>query len=108
MYEKLEERRVKIVNERKATGKGFLGPERLRAVVPGSKPKSTKTSKITDNRPRILSICPERRQHYKAWYFDTYFAYKEASRRYRAGELGVEFPKGTYRPHVRAHAPPGS
>jgi hypothetical protein len=34
----------------------------------------------------------------EAWYFSIYFAYKETSNRYRAGDLDVEFPAGTYKP----------
>lgn len=111
MHEKLERRRVAIVNKRRAEGKGFLGRDGLLGVKRGSRPRSTKTSTISSHRPRILSICPKRRAEYKAWYFGVYFAYKEASARYRAGEIGVEFPAGTYRPptrYIKPKDPPGA
>jgi hypothetical protein len=106
MYQKREDRRVEIVNKHKADGKSFLGRERLRSTRPGTRPKNPKTSKITDHRPRILSVCPKRRSRYKSWYFSIYFAYKEASKCYRAGQLDVEFPEGTYRPRCTHHDPP--
>lgn len=107
MYEKLEKRRLEVVAERKTAGKGFLGREGLLKVPRGAIPRNPKTSTRTSHRARVLSICPERRAIYKAWYFDTYFKYKEASKRYRAGELDVEFPEGTYKPYLRAKLPAG-
>jgi len=101
MHEKLEARRIDTVQKRKAAGKGFLGRAGLLATKPGARPKNTKTSDINSHRPRILSVCPKRRAEHKAWYFSVFFAYKDASKRYRAGELDVEFPEGTYRPHTR-------
>jgi len=105
MREKLEERRLEIVRNRREEGKGFAGREALLKTVPGSTPYYTKTSTIHSHRPRALSACPERRKEALAWYFDRYYAYKEASSRYRAGELNVEFPDGTYKPHL-FHPPP--
>lgn len=105
MQKKLEQRRVQIVNTRKAEGKGFLGRARLLQVRPGTRPLNTKTSTRDSHRPRILSICPIRRAEYRAWYFNIYFAYKEASLRYRSGELLTEFPKGTYRPYCKYASP---
>lgn len=99
MMTKLEERRQKIVAERIAAGGSFLGREKLLEMLPGSTPKKTKTSTIHDHRPRVLSVCPKRRAECKAWYFGTYFTYKDCSKRYREGELNVEFPPGTYPPH---------
>ncbi len=99
MHKKLEERRSKIVAERLKEGKGFLGRERLLNTPRGSLPKSTKTSTYKSHRPRVLSEDPQRRQIAKQWYFDTYFQYKDASARYRAGEEGVVFPEGTYKPY---------
>ena len=105
MYKKLEERRVKIVKERLAQGKGFMGREALLKVVPGTRAKNPKKSTINSHRPRVLSVCPKRREVEKEWYFTVYFAYKEASKRYRAGELDVEFPPGTYKPYLHPNTP---
>lgn len=98
MSKKLEERRQRIVEERRAKGLGFMGPEKLKKVKPGSIPRNTKTSTITSHRPRVLCVCPVRRAHHLGIYFDTYWAYKDASKRYRAGDLSVVFPPGTYKP----------
>jgi hypothetical protein len=106
MHKELEERRVKIVKERIKAGKGFADPESLKRTPRGSRPKHTKTSDITSHRPRVLSRSPELREKRKAIYFSDIAEYKEASRRYRAGEFDVPFPPGTYRPYIRNHAPP--
>lgn len=98
MERKLEERRTKIVSDRLKKGLGFAGRTALVKVRRGADPKTTKTSDSSSHRPRVLSICPKRRAQCKAWYFRVQFAYKDASERYRAGELDVAFPAGTYRP----------
>lgn len=100
MNQKLEERRVEIVRKRYAEGKSFLGRERLLRLVRGSRPKKTKTATINSHRPRILSICHKRRAAGRAWYFSIFYAYKEASKKYRRGMLNTEFPEGTYRPYL--------
>ena len=101
MNEKLEERRIKIVKERYSQGLGFAGREALLKTPRGAMPRRTKTSTINSHRPRVLSICSDRRAKYIEWYFNIYFAYKDASKQYRAGKLDVEFPQGTYRPYCR-------
>lgn len=109
MMEKLEVRRLEIVNKRRAEGKGFLGPEKLRKTKTGSLPRSTKTSTIGSHRPRVLSVCPERRAECLAWYFSVYKSYREASEKFRMGDLTIEFPEGTYRPYTPyrdLHPPP--
>ena len=110
MHEKLEERRQAIVAERRAMGLGFAGRDALHRTRPGSIPRRTKRSHLGSHRPRVLSVCHKRRAECKAWYFAIYFEYREASERYRAGEVGVEFPHGTFRPHLRVGGvgpPPG-
>lgn len=99
MEKKLEEYRLKVIEERKSQGKkGFLGRAALLRTVPGRPAKSPKVSTIDSHRPRVLSVSNERRAAAKKWYFEMYFWYKEASRRYRAGEIGVQFPPGMYLP----------
>ena len=104
MQRKLEERRIAIIKKRKQEGLGFLGREALLRIVPGAKPINTKTSTRDSHRPRVLAVCSERRREATAWYFDIYAKYKEASLRYRSGELDVEFPPGTYMPPAVCHA----
>ena len=98
MQKKLEERRIAIVKQRKADGLGFAGREALLRTVPGARPKHTKTSTRYSHRPRVLSVCPLRREAVKTWYFGVYAQYKVASLRYRSGDLSVKFPVGTYMP----------
>lgn len=101
MHEKLERRRVQIVAERSQKGLGFAGRAALLRTKRGAEPKNTKRSTQTSRRPRVLCVCPERGEKWRAWYFNIHFAYKDASARYRAGQLDVQFPEGTYRPYCR-------
>jgi hypothetical protein len=96
MRKKLAERTQKALEAR--ASKTCVGATNLKLVKPGARPKNTKTSGPRDHRPRVLSKDPKRRAAGKAWYFSIYFAYKEASARYRSGDLGVQFPAGTYKP----------
>jgi hypothetical protein len=96
MRQKLASHTAEILKKR--GGKPSLGRVKLLAVAPGSAPKKTKVSGPDDHRPRVLSRCPRRRTAGEAWYFCKYFGYKEASARYRAGDLNIEFPFGTYKP----------
>jgi hypothetical protein len=105
MHKKLAARQAELVAKRYASGKGFMGPTKLRAVVPGSRPVSTKTSTINDPRPRALAVCPIRQKQTLEWYYDKQERYKVASARYRAGDLTVEFPEGMYRPYVPTPPP---
>ena len=101
MYDKLEQRRITEIAKRRAKGQGFMGREALLQVKPGTPARNPKTSTRTSHRPRVLSVCPERRKKCTSWYFNNHFAYKDCSRRYRAGELTVEFPPGMYKPYVK-------
>jgi putative transposase len=109
MHEKLEERRRKIVDARKRQGLGFAGRQALLKTRPGTLPRKTKTSTRHSHRPRVLSVCQARGKAARTWYFSVYAQYKEASHRYRSGELDVKFPPGTYMPPavIRAIPPPG-
>ena len=98
MHQKLEERRVRIVRERRARGQGFVSAEVRAKQKPGATPRSTKTSDRNTHRPRILSRNDETRAYFKDWYFAIQFAYQEASERYRKGDSSVQFPAGTYPP----------
>ncbi|NDC39203.1 MAG: hypothetical protein EBZ48_14350, partial [Proteobacteria bacterium] len=96
MRNKLAERTAALIAAR--GGKPCADPDQLARIIPGALPKFTKTSTATSHRPRVLSKDDARRAQGKEWYFSIYFQYKEASKRYRAGELDVEFPPGTYKP----------
>lgn len=100
MLQKLEERRVAIVTERRARGLEFAGSDALRRKKRGTKPVKTKNSGRYSHRPRVLSVCPKRRRECITWYFEIHFQYREASRDYRGGKLEAIFPDGTYRPFL--------
>jgi hypothetical protein len=102
MKKKLEEHRQRVIADRKARGLiGFVGREALLRMKPGSRPKKTKTSTRESHRPRVLSVCPIRRQECLDWYFSKYFNYKYASKQYRSGITNVRFPDGMYPPMLK-------
>ena len=98
MRDELEQRRGVLIQKRLAEGKGFATPEELLKLVPGTAPRSTKTSTRHSKRPLILTACMETRRLFLEWYFELRAKFKIASKRFRAGDFGAEFPSGTYRP----------
>jgi REP element-mobilizing transposase RayT len=106
MHKKLEERRLAIVNAPYLKGKRFLGREKLKLVRAGAMPNNTKKSDMSSHRPRVLSLSDKSRAEGRAWYFDIYYTYKDASERFRKGDMTVTFPPGTYRPYSAYRAPP--
>ena len=103
MHKKLEEKRVEAIKERGI--KGFVGREKLLRTVPGQIPKNTKRSQRYSFRPRVLSSCPERRKFWLGWYFGKISDHREASQKYRNGDLLCEFPEGMYKPYLRPPPP---
>jgi hypothetical protein len=100
MHEKLEKRRVEIIRKRLEKGLPCHNGEHLRGIEPGARPKSTKSSTSTTHRPRVLSICNERRAACKEWYFKRYFDFMRASHAYRTTDSDVQFPPGMYKPPI--------
>lgn len=96
MRQKLKERTAEVL--RKRGDKPAAGVARLKEVKPGARPRNSKTSGPNDHRPRVLSQDPHRRSIGNAWYYSIYFRHQASSKRYRAGELDVVFPEGTYKP----------
>lgn len=108
MLRKLHAREQELVAKRLREGKGFLGRDALLKMPRGALPVSSKKSSRYSHRPRVLSVCPIRRQQYLSWYFTVCGDYKQASRSYRSGNLTVAFPAGTYRPYLKTGPPEGS
>lgn len=102
LLQELRQRREILIAERSIEGKGFASQSFLEALKPGDKPKTTKTSKRDSKRPLILTMCAATRKRFLEWYFDMREQYRRASARFRAGELDVVFPPGTYRPVLLA------
>jgi len=99
LFAELETRRVELVEERKRTGRSFLGLKKLKKQMLGSKPYSTKSSKRNSFRPIVLSLCGEARRATLAVYFSTLAAFKLASAKFGRHLLEqLPFPKGTYPP----------
>ena len=98
MLKKFEARRQEILKSRKEKGLGFATREQLLQTVPGSKPRSTKSSTRNSHRPLCLTLCREARKTFLKWYFELLEDYRAASRKFRDGDFSVRFPEGTYRP----------
>lgn len=95
---KAEERRRSIVEKRTSEGEGFAGVQVLKSTKPGASPKSTKSSTRDSRRPLVLTLCAETKRLWLEIYFSILSAYREASKRFREGDLLAQFPPGTYRP----------
>jgi hypothetical protein len=109
MFRKVEARRLELVKQRREEGLGFVGKENLKNTEPGTRARNPKKSTRHSFRPRVDSVCPERKQEAKKFYFRMYDLYKKASAKYRESYLNVEFPPGMYRPHLSTyltHPPP--
>ena len=107
MLGKLEERRIKIIQEK--LDQGFQYPSDLsylKETIPGTRPHKTKTSKRHDKRPRIFGKDPVKLDAKKTERYNLYFAYKQASKAYLAGNEHVEFPPYTYKPPRFMVGPP--
>ncbi|MFN8393035.1 MAG: hypothetical protein U0136_22260 [Bdellovibrionota bacterium] len=98
----LRTRRAVIIADRERDGKGFPTAEALAKTKPGTKPCFTKTSERHTKRPLVLTLGVELRKQMLDCIFDISARFREASIRYRNGELGVIFPPGTYRPFLPA------
>lgn len=99
LRDKMEERRQRIISERKEKGQGFAGAENIAKIKPGSLPRSTKTAERYTKRPLVLTVCLETKRIFLEMYFAIVSAYREASRRYLSGDYSVQFPPGTHKPH---------
>ena len=102
LLSELEKRRAELVAKRYAEGKGFMGAEALKRVIPGSLPANPKKGGM---RPIALSACQEAKKEVLRWYFSVVEEYKKASEKYRKGELNTQFPPGTYRPSGTCFSP---
>ena len=96
MRKELAERTQQVREKRRV--KVCMGAKKVKQVEPGSRPNNPKTSKRDTKRPRIGSKRAEIIKAAMDWYWPTIDAHQEASKAYRAGNLTVKFPKGTYRP----------
>ena len=103
MNQKLFDRENEIIKQRELEGRRFLGKEALVKMKPGTPAKNPKLSERFTKRPRVLSMCPKRREEALDFYFDCYEKFKKASVKYRYGDFTVEFPKGMYRPYCCPH-----
>lgn len=94
----LEKRRAEIVKARRVNGQGFAGRKALSKTIPGSRPYKSKKSTRYSINPHALTDDPKVREFCDTQYFLRRSEYTEASKRFRAGDLTVKFPPGTYRP----------
>lgn len=97
MLDKLSRLREEAIEERQSEGKGFAAKETRKQMKSGAKPRHTKTIERYGFTPIVLSLCIKSKYLYLEQYFIKVNKHREASEKYRRGEL-VEFPPGTYRP----------
>lgn len=95
LMEKVEAKRQEELKPWLEKKHRFMSKAQLQQVVPGTLPQKPKTGTM---RPIVLCACQETRKKVLHWYFGVVRAYREASRRFRAGELDVKFPPMTYKP----------
>ncbi len=101
LLKKLEQKSHLLVREKLQLGHGFAD-EAKDLVRVGARPRKTKTGSRDSFRPVILCLCSETKKLFLDWYFTIKAKFKEASNKYRAGDLMVEFPIGTYKPLLSA------
>jgi len=108
LLKKVEERQSELIRIRHEEGKGFVGREELLKTKPGTRAKNPKVSTRYSFRPRVSSVCPERRKLVKDFYWNCQDCFKRASAKYRKGFLDTVFPHGMYRPHLssKINGPP--
>lgn len=90
----IEERTKEYQQERKERGEGFIGMERILAEVPGGLPQQVSRSPRPVAYTRDVTLLREARKRKR----EREASYREASARYRLGELAVEFPEYSFKP----------
>lgn len=103
MQIRFEERRLEAIKERTSARKGFMTKSQRAVLVPGQKPRFTKTSYRYSFRPLVLTLCRIAREEFLNFYFSLVNVYREASIRYSRGDPDVLFPSGTYKPPIFVH-----
>lgn len=98
MLAEFEDRRAKVIDERRANGLGFSSPMRIKRTKVGCFPKKTKTSGRCSHRPLVLTLCAKARKQYLDWYFGITSRYKKAFLEFREGKRDADFPTGTFSP----------
>jgi hypothetical protein len=100
MLRKLELRQAALVKSQMAKNPNhyYQSKEELKKVVPGTPAKNPKRSKREDKRPLVLTKSLPTKTTYLDYFFSTWVEHKECVQKYKAGDLTVEFPPGTYRP----------
>jgi len=92
----IKQRSARVKKERRAQGLGFLGREKVLAQRHTSVPRKVK------RRPRPICYTKSfaAKKQFMAWFCPWLESFREASRRFRAGELLVDFPEHSIRPPI--------
>jgi REP element-mobilizing transposase RayT len=90
----IQQRVARIKKERKAQGLGFLGREKILRQRHTAVPRSVKRAP----RPICYTKSREAKKRFMEWFFAWLESYRQASKRFRAGEFLVQFPKHCLRP----------
>lgn len=90
----LEQRMQEIREGRYKDGGGFVGME----VIQDQDPESVPLNSSRTPRPPCYTKCPKRRKEYRRCETERRARYREASFRFRLGDLTVQFPQYTFPP----------
>ncbi len=96
--------RSKLTLLKKTNTRGYLGRKKVLSQKPGARPRKVKRSP----RSGCYSKCPKLIQKYRKYYRDLIDTYREASERFRLGELEVSFPEFTFKPPLHHRPSRGS
>ena len=89
----------KLASDIAAQGRSFFGLARLSKLDPFAKPKEKKPSKPA---PLCHASSLATKRAYEEHWREILTAYREASARFRSGQIDVEFPSGMFRPPLGA------
>lgn len=98
LRKEFEKRRAEIIAEFDKIGHKWPTPAELRRVLSTDRAKNPKKSTRASTRPLVICKCQIRRKEFLTWYFTIALLYREASKKYLAGDKDAVFPPGTNKP----------
>lgn len=98
LSQEFEKRRKAIIADFDKKGYKWPPPERLKQTIPTERARNPKKSERGGFRPLVICKCPVRKQEFLSWYFAKLLKYRQASKKYLAGDRNADFPSGTNKP----------
>ena len=96
----IEERTAKLVDKRTENGQGFMGPEAVKQVDPFDTPKNVNRTPTGNcySKDADTILCFKKKERERV------AAYREASFRFRLGDLTVIFPEFSFKPPLQRNS----